>query len=102
MEGLVDQSLAREVGVSNYRVSDLQPLLASARIKVWSSVCACVCARVRMSVCGGEPRWGGASCSNPFEAHPVLLIPPPLSLHHLPCVFPLIPESFLFFMAFCL
>eukprot|EP00983_Pelagomonas_calceolata_P064572 1148190-Pelagomonas_calceolata.AAC.3 len=34
MEKLVDDGTVRDIGVSNFRVSDLDTLLASARIKV--------------------------------------------------------------------
>lgn len=34
MEGLVDKGLVKDIGVSNYRVSDLEALISYARIKV--------------------------------------------------------------------
>ncbi len=34
LEGLVDAGLTKAIGVSNFRVSDLQDILSNARIKV--------------------------------------------------------------------
>lgn len=40
MEELVDDGIVRDIGVSNFRISDLQRLLEAARYKVHQLLCS--------------------------------------------------------------